>query len=53
LQAEALVISKEQRSHFIKTVMEDLHEISLQRIAGLGITPKQLQAWLTLKAKSE
>lgn len=34
------------RDGFIEDVMEDLEEISPQRIAGLGITRQQLELWL-------
>ncbi len=38
------------RDHFAKTVDEDLTEISPQRIAGLGISIAELQAWLEKNA---
>lgn len=52
LQQQAEKISKEHRERFIKTVKEDLAEISLHRIAGLGVTAKQLEAWL-IRSKEE
>ncbi len=51
LQQQSLKISKEHREHFLKTVKEDLAEINLNRIAGLGITAQQLKAWLTINSK--
>lgn len=53
LQQESKNIPEEQRAHFEKTVNEDLTEISLQRIAGLGVTAQQLEAWLLLKKSQE
>lgn len=44
-------IAKEHRQRFIKTVKEDLSEISLQRIAGLGITVQELKSWLLLRSR--
>lgn len=38
-------IKKEDQALFFEDVMEDLKEIDLSRIAGLGITPEQLNAW--------
>ncbi|BBI16930.1 Uncharacterized protein NCS13_1_0735 [Neochlamydia sp. S13] len=43
--------NKEEQAFFIEDVMEDLKEIDQSRLAGLGITPEQLKAWLNL-AKS-
>ncbi|MHB1949553.1 MAG: Fic family protein [Gammaproteobacteria bacterium] len=37
------------RQRFLITVTEDLAEINVQRIAGLGITTEQLKAWLNKK----
>ncbi len=39
-------IKEEDRSSFFDDVMEDLKEIDLSRIAGLGITPDQMNAWI-------
>ncbi len=39
------LIKEEDRSSFLEDVMEDLKEIDLSRIVGLGITPDQLFAW--------
>ncbi len=47
IQEQAQVISKEYREHFIKTINEDLIEINLHRIAGLGMTAQQLKTWLS------
>lgn len=43
------LIEEEDRNLFIEDVEEDLQEISLSRIAGLGITPEQLKIWLQLR----
>lgn len=51
IQSQAMVISTDERARFLNTVSEDLKEINLQRIAGLGITPEQLEKWLALKEK--
>ena len=51
LQTQAEIIPVEDRQHFINTVIEDLNEITPQRIAGLGITVQQLENWLALKIK--
>lgn len=39
-------IKKEDQTSFIEDVMEDLKEIDLIRITGLGITPDQMHAWI-------
>lgn len=49
LQTQVTRIPAAQRARFLTTVSEDLHAISPQRIAGLGITSKQLEIWLTLQ----
>ena len=43
------LIKKEDQTLFFEDVMEDLKEIDLNRIAGLGITPDQLNAWISHK----
>jgi Fic family protein len=49
LEKQKQLIPTEHQQHFYKNVKEDLKEIDLQRIAGLGVTPGQLQAWLKLQ----
>lgn len=39
-------IKTEDQISFFEDVMEDLKEIDLSRIAGLGITPEQLSTWI-------
>lgn len=39
----------EDQASFFEDVMEDLKEIDLSRIAGLGITPNQMNAWITIQ----
>jgi Fic family protein len=39
-------VAPKDRKNFIDDVLEDLTYIDLSRIAGLGISPDQLQAWL-------
>jgi fido (protein-threonine AMPylation protein) len=48
LQTSNLVKEDDQQS-FIEDVMDDLEEIDQNRIAGLGITLDQLNAWMLLK----
>lgn len=43
------MIKKEDQQLFLEDVMEDLRELDLSRIVGLGITPDQLQDWLRLQ----
>lgn len=44
---QTLKLTKEEdRMSFFEDIMEDLKEIDLSRIAGLGITPAQLNAWI-------
>lgn len=38
-------IKEKDQTSFFDDVMEDLKEIDLSRIAGLGITPDQMEAW--------
>ena len=40
------MIKEEDRVSFFEDVMEDLQEIDQNRIAGLGITPEQLNVWI-------
>lgn len=42
----AKLIKQEDLSLFYEDVIEDLQEIDLSRIAGLGITPDQMNAWI-------
>ena len=41
-----LLVKEEDRNLFFEDVMEDLKEMDLSRIAGLGITSGELNAWL-------
>lgn len=43
-QTQELVKEADQQA-FVQDVMEDLEEIDQSRLAGLGITPKELSAW--------
>ena len=47
-QALEMVTEEDQKS-FFEDVMEDLKEMDQSRIAGLGIIPDQLNAWLNIK----
>lgn len=38
-------INEEDRNSFFEDVLEDLKEIDISRIAGLGITPEQMVTW--------
>lgn len=50
INTQALKIEKEDdRQSFIGDVMEDLEQIDLNRISGLGITPEQLQTWISIQ----
>lgn len=40
------LIEKNDRPSFVEDIMEDLKEIDVNRIAGLGITPDQLNSWI-------
>lgn len=40
------LIPNEHRANFLEDVQEDLNNIAPQRIAGMGVTVGQLQAWL-------
>ena len=40
------LIKEEDRTPFFEDVIEDLREIDLSRITGLGITPDQLNMWI-------
>ncbi len=51
LQGQITEIPEVHRQRFRATVTEDLQEISLQRIAGLGITSQQLKDWLAIRDK--
>ncbi|MDE3045870.1 MAG: hypothetical protein KGJ02_04415, partial [Verrucomicrobiota bacterium] len=46
-QANQLIPEKD-RNEFLGDVFEDLKEMDINRIAGLGITPDQLESWLLL-----
>jgi Fic family protein len=46
ISSEAIHLVKEaDRSSFYEDVLEDLKEMNLNRIVGLGITPEQLKEW--------
>ena len=47
----ALGVPQEHRDSFLEDLKEDLDELSPHRIAGLGITQRQLQRWLTLAGR--
>jgi len=47
-QEAAKVIPESDQKSFIEDVLEDLEQMDESRIAGLGVTPEQLNAWLTL-----
>lgn len=50
ISSETLKLIKgEEREEFLEDVMEDLKEIDLNRIAGLGITPDQLKEWIDVR----
>lgn len=42
-------IPQEHQAAFKKNIQEDLNEINFQRGAGMGVTRKQLQKWLSLR----
>ena len=44
-------VTRKDRESFIEDVNEDLQQIDESRIAGLGITPAELKAWLKLLKK--
>lgn len=44
-------IKQEDRESYFEDVMEDLKEIDLSRIAGLGISSDQLNAWIVANKK--
>ena len=46
ISQEILKIKEEDRKSFLEDVLEDIKEIDLSRIAGLGVTPDQLKAWI-------
>jgi len=41
------VIPREDQEAFAEDVSEDLEQINHSRIVGLGVTPEQLDKWLT------
>ncbi len=47
------LVKHEDQASFVEDVTEDLQEIDLNRIAGLGITPDQLNMWKENLKKSE
>lgn len=48
---KAKAIPKNDRSHFLRNLWEDLEELNEIRMAGLGITREQLNAWLQLRSR--
>lgn len=48
----SMLVKKEDQSDFFDDLMEDLNEIDLSRLAGLGITPEQFNLWNSLRGKS-
>lgn len=49
VRAQAQTIPAPQQERFMQTITEDLQEMNVARIAGMGITPQQLADWLALK----
>jgi len=49
-QAQKLIKPEEQLL-FIEDVMEDLRDIDMSRLAGLGVTPDQLRDWENITQK--
>ncbi len=49
IQEKAQQIPAEDRADFVEDVLEDLTYIDQARIAGLGITPEQLNNWLLIR----
>jgi hypothetical protein len=45
----AKLVHEENRPSFIEDVFEDLREMDLARLAGLGVTPAQLTAWMAVQ----
>ena len=41
-------ISKKDQKAFLEDIMEDLEEMDQNRIAGLGVTPDELDSWLKI-----
>lgn len=42
------LIPKKDKEAFLEDIFEDIEQIDVNRIAGLGITPEQLKKWLKL-----
>ncbi len=43
------LVGEEISSAFLEDVLEDLKEMEISRLAGLGVTPDELNAWLTIQ----
>lgn len=43
------LVGEEDSAAFLEDVLEDLKEIDISRLAGLGVTPDELNAWLTIQ----
>ncbi|MBA3958441.1 MAG: hypothetical protein H0X51_08655 [Parachlamydiaceae bacterium] len=48
--SETLQIKEEERAYYFEDVMEDLKEIDESRLAGLGVTPDQLNLWKSVQS---
>ncbi|MBB3332526.1 fido (protein-threonine AMPylation protein) [Halomonas campaniensis] len=46
IQARSLVIPEQDREHFLHHLHEDLGALAPHRIAGMGLSRQQLEAWL-------
>jgi hypothetical protein len=51
-QTQKLIIEEVEQQAFVEDVMEDLVEMDQSRLAGLGVTRKELEAWKEMILKS-
>lgn len=52
-QESIKMVKREDEALFFEDVMEDLREIDISRIAGLGISPDQMEAWIAARREEK
>ncbi len=52
ISSQMPLVKEEDQADFFQDILEDLKYLSITRIAGLGITPEQLNAWMSRRTSS-
>lgn len=52
ISSQMQLVKEEDQADFFQDILEDLKYMDITRIAGLGITPEQLNAWMSRRTSS-